>query len=204
MTQSAQPTLIYPQEVKINLVDNETEIVLQRLFLHYFMDLSQFDPNIQLNCHGFPIYVEPGIVHDIDEFNTFDKFIQANWWIRNECERYLIVVEDNLAGFVILNRTGKFMATGIDSEVLDFYIVPKYQGRGVGRTAANLAFKLYPGWWQVYQLELNVGAIAFWNKIVNEATGGIYTVYDNGSQQRFHYPPTGDTYSNPMIDFVTF
>lgn len=200
MTQSAQPMLRYSQQVKITHVDNGTDIVVQRLFQHYFMDLSQFDPNIRLNSHGFPMYIEPGIALDIDEFNTFDKFIQANWWIRNECERYLITVKDNLAGFVILNRTGKFMATGIDSEVLDFYIVPKYQGRGVGRIAANLAFKLYPGWWQIYQLELNAGAITFWNKVVSEATNGTYTVYDNGSQQRFHYPPTGETCSNPMID----
>jgi predicted acetyltransferase len=56
----------------------------------------------------------------------------------------------------------------------EFFIVGKFQGRGVGREVATQLFKRFPGTWEVMQMESNTPAISFWKKVVSDHTAGKF------------------------------
>jgi predicted acetyltransferase len=66
----------------------------------------------------------------------------------------------------------------VDSEPLhtiaEFFIMKKYGGKGIGKTAAKRIFDLFPGKWQVTQIEKNYPAQAFWRSLISEYTNGKY------------------------------
>ena len=85
---------------------------------------------------------------------------------------FLIRVEGELAGFVLINKKGS--SPDIDWHVGEFFVVGKFQGKGVGRYAATQVFDQYPGRWETSQIPENRAAIDFWDKIVNDYTKGQY------------------------------
>lgn len=48
----------------------------------------------------------------------------------------------------------------------EFFIVGKFQGKGIGKQAAFKIFNMFPGQWEVMQMPPNVPAIKFWKKII--------------------------------------
>ena len=46
----------------------------------------------------------------------------------------------------------------------EFFIMGAAQGQGVGERIAVLLFNMFPGKWEVLQLNQNVNAQAFWRK----------------------------------------
>lgn len=89
-----------------------------------------------------------------------------------ERSAFLIKVSNEVAGFVLVN-THTLMEPQAHS-IAEFYVVPAFRHDGVGRDAAVLAFKKFPGRWEVAQMKANQPAIAFWRRIINEATSGQY------------------------------
>jgi predicted acetyltransferase len=52
----------------------------------------------------------------------------------------------------------------------EFYVKKDYRKLGVGKEAARLAFKLFPGKWEVREMHSNKPAVAFWNRTISEIT----------------------------------
>jgi predicted acetyltransferase len=159
----------------------ETRHIAANLFTAYFYDLSQYDDQIVINAHGLPVWEPFGLPGP----RTLDECAPYNWWVRDQCEIYLVLADGSPAGFVIIAAGLAHIPEGIDFELQDFYIAPRYRRRGIGRIAARLAFELHHGAWVVYQLERNHPARVFWQGVVNEYTGGQYENLDGGTQQRF-------------------
>jgi predicted acetyltransferase len=168
-------------EVSLVRTMPETESVLRFFFVAFFLELSEYDDNIILNAHGLPMWAPNGLPGP----STVDDCAEFNWWVRGDGERYLIFVDGTPAGYTILCTRGSHIPKGVDYELLDFYIAPKYRRRGVGRIAARLALDLHQGSWVVYQLERNQPARAFWQAVISEYTGGNYENRDGGIEQRF-------------------
>ncbi|GAB4202387.1 MAG: hypothetical protein OHK0022_25530 [Roseiflexaceae bacterium] len=159
--------------------------VLRHLFVAYFYDMSQYDDQLLINRHGLPVWA-PGGVEAEQTPRTHEECARFNWWVRDECEQYLIRADGRLAGFVIIACAPMaHMPAGIDYELMDFYIAPPFRRQGVGRHAAPLAFDLHRGAWVVYQLARNLPARAFWQGAVSAYTGGRYENLDGGTEQRF-------------------
>ncbi len=59
---------------------------------------------------------------------------------------------------------------GGSREVCEFYVVPCYRGRSLGKRFAWYLWKLYPGNWQVKQIEGADHASVFWRKAIEEFT----------------------------------
>lgn len=155
--------------------------IVENMFTAFFLDLSQYDDKMFINAHGLPVWGEPN-----DTPRTHEQAARANWWVRDTGEHYIVRVDGNPAGFVIiLDRSSNVLAEGVDYELMDFYIAPKYRRGGIGRQAARLAFELHHGRWQVFQLARNAPAIAFWHQVIAEYTGGNYDDLDGGVQQQF-------------------
>lgn len=85
---------------------------------------------------------------------------------------YLLRVADELAGFAIVDR-----AAGddeIDYYIAEFFVLARFQRRGVGRFAAHTLFDRFPGRWEVAQLPGYQRAIRFWRTVIDEYTQGHF------------------------------
>lgn len=168
-------------DVTLAEVTDETRHVLRNLFTVYFSELSQWDDLVALNEHGLPVWTAFGLPQP----RTHDECITYNWWIRDNCRQYLILADERPAGFVIINPGPSYLPDGVDFDLLDFFVAHKHRRQGIGRQAARAAFDLFHGRWEVAQLEGNAPALAFWNGVVVEYTGGRFEALDGGTRQRF-------------------
>lgn len=85
---------------------------------------------------------------------------------------YLIKVNNQIAGFILLNKIGTLPQT--EWNMGEFYIVGKFQGKGIGRNAAHQIWDKHPGLWEVSVIPENKSAHAFWRSTISQFTGGIY------------------------------
>lgn len=159
----------------------DTALALRNLFTVYFSELSQWDDLVALNEWGLPVWTEFGVPMP----RTHEQCAAYNWWIRGDCHRLLIYADGKVAGFAIVNSGPQFLPLDTDFEVLDFFVAHKYRRRGVGDAAARLVFEAFRGRWEVEQLAGNLPAVAFWNRVVSDYTGGRYERQGDGARQRF-------------------
>lgn len=85
---------------------------------------------------------------------------------------FLIKVADELAGFVLINKIGS--TPDVDWNIGEFFVVSKFQGKGIGRYAAEYIFNMFPGIWETAQMPENKAAIDFWEKVVAHYSKGRF------------------------------
>ncbi|MEX1021349.1 MAG: GNAT family N-acetyltransferase [Litorilinea sp.] len=167
--------------------------IVENLMVAFFMDLARYDDQMLINAYGLPMFVPPeetSIESDtaapVDAARTWEQCRRANWWVRDRCTLYVIRVAGVPAGYAAVLADPVYLPdAGVDFELVDFYIVPKYRGQGVGRAAARLVFDNHRGRWVVYELEKNQPARAFWQQILHEYTHGQFENRQGGVEQRF-------------------
>jgi predicted acetyltransferase len=167
--------------VNLQLAGEAEMPIVRHFFLSYFYDMSQYDDNLIINDAGLPMWEPFGLPGP----QTPDECIKFNWWIRDLCQHYIIRVDERPAGFVIICAAKEHLPEGVEYELMDFYITPKYQRNGIGKEAARQALDLFHGNWCVFQLEKNMPARNFWQKVIGEYTSGNFENLDGGTQQRF-------------------
>lgn len=167
--------------VEIAPVTTETKFILHNLFPFYFHDLSQYDDGLDSNEYGLPVWTATGG----ETPKTPAECVAYNWWIREECHKFLIRADNKPVGFAIVNPGPKMLTEGIDYDLLDFFLVAKYRGKGIGRQAAVQVFEHYRGVWEVFQLARNTAAIAFWHRVISEYTNGDFLITNEGTRQQF-------------------
>lgn len=85
---------------------------------------------------------------------------------------FLVKVDDELAGFVLINKVGS--TPDVDWNIGEFFIVSKFQGKGVGRHVAEEVFNQFPGVWETSQIPENKAAIEFWDRVVSRYSHGQF------------------------------
>lgn len=95
------------------------------------------------------------------------------YWTEPGRYAFLIQIDGWLAGFALV-RTVEADENPLRS-IAEFFVLRKYRRLGVGRTAAQRIFDLFPGHWQVNQEAANLPAQAFWRRVIGEYTGGCFT-----------------------------
>ena len=118
----------------------------------YLYDFSQFD------------------LADVDEHGYFGYSYLDNYWTEPDRHPYFIKVENQLAGFVLVNNHTTVLAPGTGMSIAEFFVMRKYRGKGVGQTAALEIFEKFPGRWEVRQHGANEPSKLFWEKVI-----GTYT-----------------------------
>lgn len=85
-------------------------------------------------------------------------------------DAYLALGEDGSPwGFAVI-------CTGIDSyDMAEFYVIPALRKHRIGIQMAWQLFDLYPGSWQVRQIEGADDACRFWLSVISTYTGGAYS-----------------------------
>ena len=98
----------------------------------------------------------------------FESFDFKNYFQENSRRAYLIKVQDDLAGFVLLNQ--EVIYEDSDWNIGEFFILGRYQGFGVGKIAAKKIWHLHPGRWEVSVIPENISALKFWENTIDQFT----------------------------------
>jgi predicted acetyltransferase len=143
------------QDIQLQNISLEEKPILENLMEYYVYEFSQYIDSIELKEDGR--YGFEGL---------------DDYWMDSNRHPFFIKVFGKLAGFVLVRTVD------VDSEPLhtiaEFFIMKKYGGKGIGKTAAKRIFDLFPGKWQVTQIEKNYPAQAFWRSLISEYTNGKY------------------------------
>jgi len=147
--------------VDIEGVQLNEEHILRNMFEFYDYEFSQY-LNFELNKEG--LFRKAPVTEYLsnDEFNSF--FIKS---------------DGTLLGFVIVKMTNSNPSKP-SFEIEQFFILKKYNGKGIGKQAAIKIFDRYKGNWKVTQVERNYPAQAFWRNVIKHYTNNLYTeTYDD-------------------------
>ena len=136
----------------------EDKATIQNLGRFYVYEMSRY-------CGFLPSWETPsnGLFECID--------------LSSYCEKpdryaFLVKVDDELAGFVLINKVGS--TPDVDWNIGEFFIVSKFQGKGVGRYVAEQVFNQFPGIWETSQIPENTAAIEFWDRVVSQYSNGQF------------------------------
>ena len=116
------------------------------------------------------------------EYKYLDHYFSEENW-----RAYFIMADDDHAGFVMINPIPEVSDTPTDYSISEFYIAPKYRRSGVGRFAVYKILDMYRGRWQLTRDPRNKNGLHFWNKIIDEYTGGNYEVKESCQSVDFTY-----------------
>ncbi|GGO05030.1 GNAT family N-acetyltransferase [Saccharibacillus kuerlensis] len=63
--------------------------------------------------------------------------------------------------------------TASQYEMVEFFIMKKYRGCGVGRQAACELFRQFPGRWKLGVMEENAPALSFWRSVIGSCESAV-------------------------------
>lgn len=136
---------------KATLEDKETIQNLGRFYVYEMFRYCGFLPGWKTPANGL-----------------FECIDLSSYCAQPDRHAFLIKVDDELAGFVLINKVGS--TSDVDWNIGEFFVVSKFQGKGVGRFAAEQIFKQFPGIWETTQIPENKAAIDFWDKVVTRVS----------------------------------
>ncbi|HEU5074872.1 MAG TPA: GNAT family N-acetyltransferase [Polyangiaceae bacterium] len=144
------------EPVALTLVGPSDAELLANLLELYIHDLSdvfahpELGPNGRFGYPYLPLY-----------FSEPDRRIAC-----------LIRQGSRALGFILVTRGSPVLEDVDVHDVAEFFVVRRYRRSGVGRQAAMLLWRQFPGKWSVRVSEGNPRALAFWTQVVAEYTAG--------------------------------
>ena len=150
----------FNRHISLQPATQEDYPVVQNLARFYVYDMSRHCGFISNDW----ICPSDGLYESYD----FKKYFEEP-----SCSAYLIKVKGELAGFVLLNKQGTERET--DWNVGEFFIIAKFQDKGIGRAVAEELWAIYPGIWEISVIPENHKALAFWRSTIFRFTSGRYT-----------------------------
>lgn len=142
--------------VQIKEAPIEQKPILQRLMQLYLHDFSEID------------------LCDVNNDGIFEYKYLDLYWTESGRLPFLVYVEEKIAGFVLISKHSYVSDDKTAHVVSEFFIMRKYRRRGIGTHVAQKIFKMFPGKWEVQQIENNKIAQSFWKKVIDDYTQGNY------------------------------
>ena len=131
---------------------------IQNLGRFYIYEMSRY-------CGFLPTW-------EIPPNGLFECIDLSSYSEKSDRHAFLIKVDCELAGFVLINKIGT--TPDVDWNIGEFFVISKFQGKGIGRYAAELVFNQFPGTWETTQIPENKAAIDFWKNVVTRYTNGQF------------------------------
>lgn len=158
-------------KLQLSEIQIDEREILSNLLEKYAYEFSRYD-NRDVNKLGLYGY----------------KYLDYYWTEKNRWA-YFILVDENLAGFVMVIDLPEVEDRGTDYQVAEFFVLHKYRRQGVGREALFQIFGRHKGRWQLKLHPKNTASVHFWNKVITEYTKGQYeliqaypgTEYEDGT-----------------------
>lgn len=116
--------------------------VIANLIQLYLYDMTEFMP--------FPVGVD----------GRFDYGFLDRFWRHP----YFILQDEEIAGFALVVDECPLTGRAPCWFMAEFFVLRAYRGRGVGRTALNLALDAHPGPWHIAVPHANRAAQRFWGR----------------------------------------
>ncbi|HYH79132.1 MAG TPA: GNAT family N-acetyltransferase [Longimicrobium sp.] len=115
--------------------------------------------------------------HDFSEFvdiqlqpgGRFGYSNLSRYWAEEGRFPFLVKVDGNLAGFVLVAKGSRINADPSVWDVAEFFVVRGHRKRGIGAAVAHEIWRRFPGRWEVRVMESNPAA-AFWARAVEGFT----------------------------------
>ena len=107
---------------------------------------------------------------DVNPSGTFEYKYLDLYWIEDHRHPFLLLLDDTYIGFALVRKKIEIDCWSME----EFFVLKKYRRRGLGRRAAFLLFKGFPGVWRIVQHHKNIQAQKFWRRIIQEFAGGSY------------------------------
>lgn len=141
--------------------------------------------------------------HDFSEIMGFEiedsgRFAHAPldpYWEDPWRHPRLLRVGGRLAGFALIQQRSRLSGDAGVWDMAEFFVLRRHRRAGVGAACAARLFAQFPGPWEVRERHANVGAIAFWRRVIGQFTGQRFreeTIDDErwqGPVQFFHSSP---------------
>lgn len=87
---------------------------------------------------------------------------------------FLFRAADALAGFALVHRKSKLSGADDVWDMAEFFVLRRYRRRGLGMNAALQLFAMHRGEWEVRERSGNIGATAFWRRVIGEFTSNAF------------------------------
>ncbi len=151
---------IFRQKMKITLskATQEDKNTIQNLGRFYVYEMSRY-------CGFLPTW-------EVPSNGLFECINLSSYCEKLDRHAFLVKVDDELAGFVLINKVGS--TPDVNWNVGEFFIVSKFQGKGVGSYVAEQIFNQFLGIWETTQIPENKAAIDFWEKVVHKYSHGRF------------------------------
>ena len=140
--------------IKLEKVTSEEKAILYNLLQFAIYDASQY------------------VDIDLNESGIFDYDWFENYFIDNDRDAYFIKMGDKLIGFVMVNENLKIYSYG--KSIAEFWIIPSYRRKKIGKQVAITIFDMYLGNWEVEPIENSIQAYKFWQNTIKEYTNNNY------------------------------
>jgi len=144
--------------IVLSKATKEEKTTIQNLGRFYVYEMSRY-------CGFLPTWDTPAN-------GLFECIDLSSYCEQPDRHALLIKVDDELAGFALINKVGS--TPEVDWNIGEFFIVSKFQGKGVGRYVANEIFNRFPGVWETTQIPENKAAIDFWENVVSKYSKGQF------------------------------
>ncbi len=145
--------------IEVVRAGSRDDTTLRNLYQFYIYEFTRFMTHWHVNYAGR--FTED----DLDEV-----------WYKPKRNTFLVKVDGELAGFAIVDHgvRGEYSDAPEIVLMVEFFVMAAFQGQGIAEQVAIRLFDLYPGKWEVFELEKNVRAQRFWRRIIGRYTDGQY------------------------------
>ncbi len=161
-------------EIKLEEVRVDEKEILKNLMEKYEYEFSQWNQR------------------DVNKLGLYGYDYLDCYWTEEKRFPYFIKVDDQLAGFVMVNDYPEVSDKPTDFVISEFFVMYKYRRYGVGSKAAVLAFDNHHGKWQLARHPKNIASVYFWDKVVSNYTNGNYEVIKNCPDAEYEDGTLGD------------
>lgn len=115
------------------------------------------------------------------------------YWRKPATRPMLIRVDGELAGFAIVDDAVHFPE--VQYNLGYFFVIRRFRGRGIGKQVVTHLLTQLPGQWQIFHIDDNQPARAFWARVVPDLSSGTFScqpITADGypcTLYTFHSPP---------------
>jgi predicted acetyltransferase len=134
-------------------------------------DLQCIENLMQFYMYDFSEWL-PIPFNDLGLFSIRSK---VAYWARPSTKPFLILVNGDIAGFVSVDD--EVTHSEVNFNIGYFFVSRRFRGQGVGSTVVGRLLGRFPGCWQIFHINKNQPASAFWKKVLPSLTSGNFSVH---------------------------
>ena len=141
-----------------------------------YSERSILEDLMQKYLHTFAAFEELAL----DEAGRYEYQYLDLYWQDDNRHPFLTRVNNKIAGFILVNQQ-TFMEEA-DICIGEFFVVPNYRRRYIGKKMAFYIFDKFAGCWEIRQTSQNTAAQSFWQSVIHEYTDSEFQDYPRGAK----------------------